>query len=206
MRSPKIARGALVFLFFAAIAIGLTAAVVPRTFYDDFPFLAHWVELLPPYNEHLVTDVGSLYLGFAVLFAWAAWTLDRTLVRAVSVAWLLSASIHLLFHAGHLEGFGTADWSLPRWPPGRSNRRRPARPRPPAPTPARILSPRRGAGAVERGSLENCWRRKALVGSNPTPSARLAALVRDAQLGFCQHPGEVSEWLKERDWKSRGRG
>jgi hypothetical protein len=24
---------------------------------------------------------------------------------------------------------------------------------------------------VERGSLENCWRRKALVGSNPTPSA-----------------------------------
>ena len=30
---------------------------------------------------------------------------------------------------------------------------------------------RRGAGVVERGSLENCWRRKALVGSNPTPSA-----------------------------------
>jgi hypothetical protein len=31
--------------------------------------------------------------------------------------------------------------------------------------------PWRGAGVVERGSLENCWRRKALVGSNPTPSA-----------------------------------
>ena len=35
----------------------------------------------------------------------------------------------------------------------------------------RLLGPRRGAGVVERGSLENCWRRKALVGSNPTPSA-----------------------------------
>jgi hypothetical protein len=35
----------------------------------------------------------------------------------------------------------------------------------------RLLEPRRGAGVVERGSLENCWRRKALVGSNPTPSA-----------------------------------
>jgi hypothetical protein len=34
-----------------------------------------------------------------------------------------------------------------------------------------LLEPWRGAGAVERGSLENCWRRKALVGSNPTPSA-----------------------------------
>jgi hypothetical protein len=97
------------FLFLAALTIGLAAAVVPRTFYDDFPFVAHWVELLPPYNEHLVTDVGGLYLGFAVLFAWAAWTLDRTLVRALCVAWLLTASIHLLFHAGHLAGFGTAD-------------------------------------------------------------------------------------------------
>lgn len=109
MRSPRIARGALLFLLIASLTIGLTAALVPRTFYDDFPFVASWVELLPPYNEHLVTDVGALYLGFAVLFAWAAWTLDRTLVRAVSVAWLLAAGIHLLFHAGHLDNFDTGD-------------------------------------------------------------------------------------------------
>lgn len=109
MRSPLSARLALGFLFLATVTIGLTAALFPHTFYDDFPFVAHWVELLPPYNEHLVTDVGGLYLGFAVLFAWAAWTLDRVLVRAVSVAWLLAGGIHLIFHAGHLAGFGTAD-------------------------------------------------------------------------------------------------
>jgi hypothetical protein len=109
MKSPTIARAALGFLFVSALVIGLTAAVAPRTFYDDFPFVAQWVELLPPYNEHLVTDVGGLYLGFAVLFAWAAWTLERTLVRAVSVAWLLTATLHLIFHSGHLEGFSTAD-------------------------------------------------------------------------------------------------
>lgn len=109
MRSPRAARGALIVLFLAALSIGLTATIVPRTFYDDFPFLASWVELLPPYNEHLVTDVGGLYLGFAVLFAWAAWTLDRTLVQALAVAWLLAAGLHLLFHAGHLENFSTAD-------------------------------------------------------------------------------------------------
>ncbi len=109
MKSPRSARAALGFLFVAAALIGLTATIAPRTFYDDFPFLAHWVELLPPYNEHLVTDVGGLYLGFAVLFAWAAWTLDRTLVRAVGVAWLLTATLHLIFHSGHLAGFGTAD-------------------------------------------------------------------------------------------------
>jgi hypothetical protein len=109
MRSSVSARAALGFLFVSALVIGVTAAVLPRTFYDDFPFVAHWVELLPPYNEHLVTDVGGLYLGFAVLFAWAAWTLDRTLVRAVCVAWLLAATLHLIFHSGHLTGFDTAD-------------------------------------------------------------------------------------------------
>jgi len=109
MRSPGVARGALIFLVIAALSIGLTATIVPRTFYDDFPFLTSWVELLPPYNEHLVTDVGGLYLGFAVMLAWAAWTLERTLVQAVSVAWLLSAGIHLLFHAGHLGNFSTGD-------------------------------------------------------------------------------------------------
>ncbi len=109
MRSPLSARLALGFLLISSLSIGLPAAIAPHTFYDDFPFVAHWVELLPPYNEHLVTDVGGLYLGFAVLFAWAAWTLDRTLVQAVSVAWLLTAAIHLFFHAGHLDGFSTAD-------------------------------------------------------------------------------------------------
>jgi hypothetical protein len=109
MRSPGAARLALWLLFGSALMIGLTASAAPRTFYDDFPFVTAWVSLLPPYNEHLVTDVGGLYLGFAVLFAWAAWTLERTLVRAVCVAWLLTATLHLIFHVGHLEGFGTAD-------------------------------------------------------------------------------------------------
>lgn len=109
VRSSPAARGALLALFLAALTIGLTATVAPRTFYDDFPFVTAWVSLLPPYNEHLVTDVGGLYLGFAVLFAWAARTLERTLVRAVCAAWLLTATLHLVFHAGHLEGFGTAD-------------------------------------------------------------------------------------------------
>lgn len=91
------------------VFIGAIAAFVPRTFYDDFPFLADWVHLLPPYNEHLISDVGGLYLGFAVLFGWAARTLERTLSVAVCVAFLLTAVLHLIFHIGHLEGFGTVD-------------------------------------------------------------------------------------------------
>lgn len=109
MRSPQSARVALGFLLVTALIIGLTATLAPVTFYEEFPFVTHWVDLLPPYNEHLVTDVGGLYLGFVVLFGWAAKTLDRTLVKAVSVAWLLVAAIHLAFHATHLSHFSSGD-------------------------------------------------------------------------------------------------
>ncbi len=109
LRAPGVAKGALAFLALSAASVGLPAALAPHAFYDSFPFLAHWVDRIPPYNEHLVTDVGGLYLGFAVLFAWGARTLQPTLVRAACSAWLLAAALHLGFHATHLEGFDTAD-------------------------------------------------------------------------------------------------
>ena len=113
-RSPATARAALLLLALSAASIGLTATLAPQAFYDDFPFLRHWVDLLPPYNEHLVTDVGGLYLGFTVLFAWAARTLQPTLVRAVCSAWLLTAALHLFFHTTHLEGFESGETVLQR--------------------------------------------------------------------------------------------
>lgn len=109
MRAPALARAALAILTLSALSVGLPASLAPHAFYSDFPFLAHWVDRIPPYNEHLVTDVGGLYLGFAVLFAWAARTLQPTLVRAVCAAWLLTAALHLGFHATHLDNFDTGD-------------------------------------------------------------------------------------------------
>jgi hypothetical protein len=104
-----VARAMLALVCAYCVVIGALAAFLPHTFYDDFPFFARWVELLPPYNEHLITDVGGLYLGFALLFGVATWTLERTLVGATCFAFLLSSFLHLVFHAGHLEGFGTVD-------------------------------------------------------------------------------------------------
>ncbi|HEX6688700.1 MAG TPA: hypothetical protein VF085_08555 [Solirubrobacterales bacterium] len=109
MKSPNVARAALAILLFSAGSIGLVATFAPHVFYDDFPFLRHWVDLLPPYNEHLVTDVGGLYLGFAVLFAWAIAALQPTLVRAACSAWLLTEALHVGFHATHLDNFDTGD-------------------------------------------------------------------------------------------------
>lgn len=109
MRSPAVARAALLALCGYCLFIGFTALVVPHTFYTDFPFLAHWVERLPPYNEHLVTDVGGLYVGFAVITGIAAWRPERLLVVAACAGFLTVSVPHLLFHVTHLDGFGAVD-------------------------------------------------------------------------------------------------
>jgi hypothetical protein len=109
LRSPTVARVALLALCAYCLFIGFTALVVPHTFYDDFPFLAHWVERLPPYNEHLVSDVGGLYVGFAVITGIAAWRPERLLVIASCAGFLTVSVPHLLFHVTHLDGFGAVD-------------------------------------------------------------------------------------------------
>jgi hypothetical protein len=109
MRAPTLARAALLVLCAYCLFIGFTALAVPHTFYDDFPFLAHWVERLPPYNEHLVSDVGGLYVGFAVVVGIAAWRPERLLVLAACAGFLTVSVPHLLFHVTHLHGFGTVD-------------------------------------------------------------------------------------------------
>src|SRR6201996_4070018 len=109
MRWPAGARGFLALICAYCVFIGATAAFAPHTFFTDFPFLAHWVERLPPYNEHLVTDVGGLYLGFALLFGWAAWKLEPGLTLAVCCSFLLVAVLHLIYHVGHLANFSGAE-------------------------------------------------------------------------------------------------
>jgi hypothetical protein len=109
MRSATIARAALWITAASAAGVGAVAAFAPRTFYDDFPYVGHWVDRLPPYNEHLVTDVGAFYLGFALVLAWAAATLARQLVLAACWGWILFSVLHLAFHARRLDNFGTGD-------------------------------------------------------------------------------------------------
>jgi hypothetical protein len=109
MRSPTVARAALWIAAASAAGVGVVAAFAPRRFYDDFPFIGHWVDRLPPYNEHLVTDVGAFYLGFALVLAWAGATLQRQLVLAACWGWILFSVLHIVFHARRLDGFGTSD-------------------------------------------------------------------------------------------------
>ncbi len=108
-RDTQAVRFTLAYLALGALLVGVTASFAPRTFYDDFPFVMQWVQLIPPYNDHLTTDVGGLQLAFGGLFAYAAWRPSRELVVPVCLAWAVSQALHLVFHLGHLDGFSTAD-------------------------------------------------------------------------------------------------
>jgi hypothetical protein len=89
---------------------GAWAAFAPRSFYDHFPGGGHaWVSADGPYNQHLVRDFGQLNLGFVVLFAVVAVTLERHLLRAVLGAYLVPAVLHLIYHLNHLGLYGTSD-------------------------------------------------------------------------------------------------
>jgi hypothetical protein len=105
----RITRAALWALAFSTASVGLPALFAPRSFYDEFPFTRHWVDLLPPYNQHLVTDVGELYVAFTVVFVWAALRPARDLVLAACAGWTIAALGHFVFHASHLDGFSTGD-------------------------------------------------------------------------------------------------
>lgn len=90
------------------LPVGLQAALFPRSFFDNFPAGRGWIAATDgAYDEHLVRDVGVLYLALVIVTAWTAFT--RTAERAVAVAWFLQGVAHLGFHANHLDGLSRAD-------------------------------------------------------------------------------------------------
>ncbi|GAA2849021.1 hypothetical protein Acy02nite_01190 [Actinoplanes cyaneus] len=95
---------ATVILALNAALVGVWAGAFPLSFYRDFPWPgAHWVSALGPYNEHLVRDVGGLYLALLVLSVAA---LRRPVLRTTAGgAWLIFSAEHFLWHAFHLDVF-----------------------------------------------------------------------------------------------------
>jgi len=90
--------------------IGGWALLAPRAFYNGFPAAGHaWVALLPPYNEHLVRDVGALSLAITVMLVVAAVTADRRVSATALAAYAVYAVPHTLFHGLHLHGFSVED-------------------------------------------------------------------------------------------------
>src|ERR1700730_7440405 len=99
---------ALACLALTAAVEGLWAAIAPGSFFRSFPGSGHWVEAYPPYNEHLVRDVGELALGLLVFTLGALVIRRRSVVRLAGMAWLVESVPHLLFQLFNRQGLSTA--------------------------------------------------------------------------------------------------
>jgi hypothetical protein len=90
---------------------GAWARLVPRQFYDSFPgFGHHWTAAYPPYNEHLIEDLGATFLTLGLLLALATALADRRVRLTVLGAVLAFNLLHLQFHAGHQGTMSTMDY------------------------------------------------------------------------------------------------
>ena len=98
-------RAGLVLLIALDGIVGFWQYFVPGSFFADFPT----VSLDPPYNEHLVSDIGGLNLALVAVLIFAAVSLERRLVLAALTGFAVYAVSHFAFHLMHFEHFALRD-------------------------------------------------------------------------------------------------
>lgn len=110
-RSRPITRLLLVVMgVFFGLMPGAWAAFAPASFYRDFPIIRPaWVAVDGPYNEHLIRDVGAMFLALAVIALVAAVTGSAGQARLAGLAWLVFSVIHFAYHVTHLHVYTSLD-------------------------------------------------------------------------------------------------
>lgn len=103
------------FLSALAVFVGGWALLAPENWYTTFPDgsagtgFGQWIMMDSPYNEHLIRDVGALYLALAGAGIVAALSRSITATRTVAVAWIVFSAPHLYYHLLHLHDMALLD-------------------------------------------------------------------------------------------------
>ena len=74
MNRQRIEAVALGLIAVFMLPAGVQATFAPRSFFDDFPLGRGWISHTgDAYNEHLVRDVGALFLAMIIVTVWTVW-------------------------------------------------------------------------------------------------------------------------------------
>ena len=97
----RVLRAFLLLLAIPQLAIGVWALADPQGWFTTFPGGGReWLPLYGPFDEHLVTDVGAYFLALGALLVMAAIWIERRLVIAAAITYLVFAVPHFIYHLG----------------------------------------------------------------------------------------------------------
>lgn len=106
-------RAALALFALVGFATGAWACFLPDSFYLDFPgFRSGWVSADGPYNEHLIRDVGAMFLALGTIAAAALGMKTTAAARLAGAAWLVLGVPHTTYHLIHLHVLEPVDQVL----------------------------------------------------------------------------------------------
>ncbi|KQZ83257.1 hypothetical protein ASD56_13180 [Microbacterium sp. Root166] len=93
-----------------ALFVGVWAYFFPQSFYDSFPgVLGSWVSVDGPFNEHLIRDVGAMYLALGgASIGCLVWG-SEVAYRVLGIAWTIFGALHFAYHAFHLSHMPVVD-------------------------------------------------------------------------------------------------
>jgi hypothetical protein len=84
------------------VLIGAWAFLAPHSWFFSFPgFAPRLVAAEPPYNRHLVSDVGAGFLAIGIALLVAALWASRAGIRVALVAYVAFTVPHVVYHVGH---------------------------------------------------------------------------------------------------------
>ena len=93
-----------------ALFVGIWAYFFPQTFYVSFPgVLGAWVSVDGPFNEHLIRDVGAMYLALGAASIGGMIWRNEIAFRVLGLAWTVFGLLHFLYHAFHLAHMPVSD-------------------------------------------------------------------------------------------------
>jgi hypothetical protein len=98
-------RIALAVTVILAVYVGAWAEFFPASFYASFPgFGMHLIDVDGPYNQHLVRDVGSLYLALGAASVFGIVSRSAVPGRVAGLAWSVFGILHFGYHLTYPEG------------------------------------------------------------------------------------------------------
>jgi hypothetical protein len=85
--------------------VGLWAEISPDAFFASFPgFGLHWIDVDGAFDEHLIRDVGSMYLALTAISLVGLVARTATPGRLAGLGWAVFGVLHVGYHALHPEG------------------------------------------------------------------------------------------------------